>query len=142
MSDIEEIRTRWKNTGQRWCDVPGQNYHTDVPVLLAEIERLTERCEVYKGQVKAGAVVIEWLRSAIGNLLAVINRDGGQSQSGDVMADLLTGEKIVVSMLSEIERLRACLRRYRTETPLGHQPHMIAHEADELLSPQRTEEKP
>lgn len=30
-------------------------------------------------------------------------------------------------------RLEALLRRYRTETPLGHQPHMIAHEVDEAL---------
>jgi len=26
------------------------------------------------------------------------------------------------------------LRRYRNETPLGHQPHMIAHEADAILA--------
>lgn len=30
-----------------------------------------------------------------------------------------------------VERL---LRRYRAETPLGHQPHMIAHEVDAALS--------
>ena len=28
----------------------------------------------------------------------------------------------------------ALLRRYRNETPLGHQPHMIAHEADATLA--------
>jgi hypothetical protein len=33
----------------------------------------------------------------------------------------------------EIEKLHKLLARYRDETPLGHQPHMIAHEADELL---------
>jgi hypothetical protein len=27
----------------------------------------------------------------------------------------------------------AMLTRYRRETPLGHQPHMIAHQADELI---------
>ena len=32
-----------------------------------------------------------------------------------------------------IEKLEAALRRYRDETPLGHQPHMIAHEIDTLL---------
>lgn len=31
--------------------------------VAAEIERLTERCEAYKGQVKDGALVIEWLRN-------------------------------------------------------------------------------
>ena len=34
---------------------------------------------------------------------------------------------------AEIERLRALLARYRDETPLGHQPHMIAQLADEAL---------
>jgi hypothetical protein len=29
--------------------------------------------------------------------------------------------------------LRKLLARYRDETPLGHQPHMIAHQADEAL---------
>jgi hypothetical protein len=33
----------------------------------------------------------------------------------------------------EIERLRALLARYRDETPLGNQPHMIAHEVDAAL---------
>ena len=35
--------------------------------------------------------------------------------------------------MAENVRLRALLKRYRTETPLGHQPHMIAHEVDEVL---------
>ena len=30
-------------------------------------------------------------------------------------------------------KLRTLLARYRDETPLGHQPHMIAHEADAAL---------
>jgi hypothetical protein len=34
---------------------------------------------------------------------------------------------------TEVERLRALLTRYRNETPLGHQPHMIAHEVDAAL---------
>lgn len=33
-----------------------------------------------------------------------------------------------------LERARDMINRYRTETPLGHQPHMIAGEADELLA--------
>jgi hypothetical protein len=31
-------------------------------------------------------------------------------------------------------KLLAMLIRYRNETPLGHQPHMIAHEADALIA--------
>jgi hypothetical protein len=34
----------------------------------------------------------------------------------------------------QCEELAALLRRYRKETPLGHQPHMIAHQADEALA--------
>ena len=30
-------------------------------------------------------------------------------------------------------KLKELLLRYRNETPLGHQPHMIAHEVDALL---------
>jgi len=33
-----------------------------------------------------------------------------------------------------IAELEALLKRYRTETPLGHQPHMIAHKVDEILA--------
>lgn len=32
------------------------------------------------------------------------------------------------------EQMAALLRRYRNETPLGNQPHMIAHEVDAALS--------
>ena len=31
------------------------------------------------------------------------------------------------------ERTVEALQRYRDETPLGHQPHMIAHGVDEIL---------
>lgn len=31
-------------------------------------------------------------------------------------------------------KLRKLLHRYRTETPPGHQPYMIAHEVDETLA--------
>lgn len=33
----------------------------------------------------------------------------------------------------EVETLKALLRRYRNETPVGHQPHMICHLVDEAL---------
>lgn len=35
---------------------------------------------------------------------------------------------------AEIAELVALLTRYRNETPLGHQPHMIAHLVDEALA--------
>lgn len=37
-------------------------------------------------------------------------------------------------LLDVIEAAEKLLRRYRYETPPGHSPHMICHEADELLS--------
>jgi len=35
--------------------------------------------------------------------------------------------------LADFQKAIALLRRYRAETPLGHQPHMIAHVVDEFL---------
>lgn len=37
-------------------------------------------------------------------------------------------------LISAAPELLALLKRYRSETPLGHQPHMIAHEADEAIA--------
>ena len=35
--------------------------------------------------------------------------------------------------VKRVAALEALLRRYRDETPIGHQPNMIAHKVDELL---------
>lgn len=43
------------------------------------------------------------------------------------------GEPITYVHSDRAERLEALLLRYRTEVPLGHQPHMIAAEVDEVL---------
>lgn len=34
------------------------------------------------------------------------------------------------------DKLAEALRRYRNEVPIGHQPHMLAHEVDDLLREQ------
>ena len=39
----------------------------------------------------------------------------------------------IVIAVNSHEVLVALLARYRNETPLGHQPHMIAHEVDAAL---------
>jgi hypothetical protein len=39
----------------------------------------------------------------------------------------------VLELLDKNKALQAFLRRYREETPLGSQPHMIAHEVDKAL---------
>ncbi len=56
--------------------------------------------------------------------------------SGWVLAE----EALLKEAADEIERLgtenaelRRLLARYRDETPLGHQPHMIVHQVDEAL---------
>lgn len=56
----------------------------------------------------------------------------------DVLGWLRT--RAIADAAEELARLRAengelrrLLTRYRDETPLGHQPHMIAHQADEAL---------
>lgn len=37
------------------------------------------------------------------------------------------------ALRARVQELERLLRRYRNETPLGHQPHMIAHEVDAAL---------
>lgn len=41
--------------------------------------------------------------------------------------------RIANAAADHIELLERLLARYRDETPLGHQPHMIAYEADAAL---------
>ena len=36
-------------------------------------------------------------------------------------------------LIAAAPELLSLLKRYRDETPIGHQPHMIAHEADVLI---------
>ena len=45
----------------------------------------------------------------------------------------IDGREVEAVRLSDFQKAIALLSRYRTETPLGHQPHMIAHEVDDLL---------
>ena len=40
----------------------------------------------------------------------------------------------LMRLRAENIELRRLLTRYRYETPPGHQPHMIAHEADKAIS--------
>ena len=37
-------------------------------------------------------------------------------------------------LIAAAPELLALVKRYRAETPLGHQPHMIAHEADAVIA--------
>lgn len=49
------------------------------------------------------------------------------------IAEAKTDADELARLRTENTDLRRLLARYRDETPLGHQPHMIAHEADEAL---------
>lgn len=42
--------------------------------------------------------------------------------------------RAVHSLTSQRDSLLSLVKRYRNETPLGHQPHMIAIEADVLIA--------
>lgn len=42
-------------------------------------------------------------------------------------------------LIAKAPEMLALLIRYRTETPLGNQPHMIAHEADRVIAEARGE---
>lgn len=59
-------------------------------------------------------------------------RSGSRQFEGITLAGVLHDTRCLEAA-DEIERLRNLVRRYRDETPLGHQPHMIAHKADAAL---------
>jgi hypothetical protein len=49
------------------------------------------------------------------------------------VAEAKTDAEELSRLRAENGELRRLLTRYRDETPLGNQPHMIAHQADEAL---------
>ena len=49
------------------------------------------------------------------------------------VAEAQTDAAELARLRAENAELRRLLARYRDETPLGHQPHMISHQADEAL---------
>ena len=73
--------------------------------------------------------------SAIDAIRALLGADGKIAFIDDaVAAALLRRETERDAALAREKRLLALLRRYRNETPLGHQPHMIAAEVDAALA--------
>jgi hypothetical protein len=62
----------------------------------------------------------------------------GCHQFDGVMLGGVLHDKRCLEAADELEQLRDLLRRYREETPLGHQPHMITHEVDAALAAIRT----
>lgn len=82
------------------------------------------------------------LHSASAELAAAIaERDEAKADALQQFRNCVTerglresAERTAEQLRSELASARALLTRYRNETPLGHQPHMIAHEVDELLA--------
>lgn len=58
-----------------------------------------------------------------------------------VKAAILQSDHQQAELLAQAEALAALLQRYRDETPLGHSPHMICHEADQALTAFRAYQK-
>jgi hypothetical protein len=80
------------------CPTCGQKY------CGAEIERLRERCEAYKGQVRAGADEIERMRASQERLKSAIEfaHSEGFQWPSDPMAEFVDGPN---SLCSEKRRL-------------------------------------
>ena len=51
----------------------------------------------------------------------------------ELEAKLERQEAYYMGEREQLKALRDMLKRYRKETPLGHQPHMITEEVDKLL---------
>lgn len=105
----------WKSAEAALHRMPGwlaREGYTCVPVTIYEGE--PKAVATYAG-IHEGLCCIEW--------------------HGDI-PDVPVGTKLyshptgTLALLREAEGL---LRRYRKETPLGHQPHMIAHVVDDVL---------
>ena len=80
--------------------------------------------------IEAQAAEIERLRINANNIMResfIKEQAAMQQESYGGAAARLQGERINQGML-------ALLRRYRTETPLGHQPHMIAEQVDAAIA--------
>lgn len=82
-----------------------------------------------------------WTSNSFRRLSGADGKDGGVAfafnNPADKHPDICINEqdaRYIVTCANEMPRVLALLARYRNETPLGHQPHMIAHEVDALLA--------
>ncbi len=82
---------------------------------------LTRREQRWKAEQQAAEVLAALAGTAI--------RAAADVRVAEAKADA----EELARLRTENGELRRLLARYRDETPLGHQPHMIAHQADEAL---------
>lgn len=57
-----------------------------------------------------------------------------RAPDASMWTELLLCPDCIKALEAELAECRRLLRRYYTETPLGHQPHMIAHEAEAAIT--------
>ncbi len=97
------------------CERPG--------CIRAQRDELVAKVEALRAEVEAWRELSDHVR--VGACKAI-------------WPDRYVDERIrdVAAALKRAERLAEALRRYRNEVPLGHQPHMLAHEVDDLLRDQ------
>ena len=82
---------------------------------------LTKREQRWKAEQQAAEVLAELAGTAL-------------RAAADVrVAEAKTDAEELARLRAANGELRRLLTRYRDETPLGNQPHMIAHQADEAL---------
>lgn len=82
---------------------------------------LTKREQQWKAEQRAAEV--------LATLAGIVLRAAADVR----VAEAKTDAEELARLRAENGELRRLLTRYRDETPLGHQPHMIAHQADEAL---------
>ena len=74
--------------------------------------------------------------SALCDEIERLQSESEMRRTGDTCARQCEGTAYRIrarQLEAENAQLKSLLHRYRTETPLGHQPHMIAHLADAAL---------
>ena len=84
------------------------------------------------GRMQADDAEIARLRWMNARLVEIAQREADRSHESARRA--VTAEARVRELEEALSTQLALLHRYRTETPLGHQPHMIANLADEAIA--------
>jgi hypothetical protein len=119
--------------GMGWRDI--KSYIAKDDDLICRIERVVEQAaaDLRERLAKAEADSNVWAERY---RKAALKRDEARAELArltELLSDVRAVEAELAEKSDEIARLTTLLARYRNETPLGHQPHMIAHEADAVL---------
>ena len=110
-----------------------------IAALEDELAKVTEEREAYRNQWIERGKEIEAIEAENAELRVLESEAAARhretlAELAKVDADRKTWKQQALKAEDERDAAVALLRRYRNETPLGHQPHMIAHEVDALLA--------